>query len=131
MGSAAERFAQGDAPTEAFIAEMRERFPVEAEVDALLTRKLRRRKGPPYSRISKDELHRTLDRMFADLDIGDHTIRDVSWFTGGVSKIQLGFWLDWSDANGPRSDRMVVRMDPSEGSNMSVVRVFRTSQAVS
>ena len=48
----------------------------------------------------------------------EYALADLSWFTGGVSKIQVGFTLEWSDPTGiSRRDRMVVRMDPSEGSN--------------
>jgi aminoglycoside phosphotransferase (APT) family kinase protein len=115
--SAAERFDLGNKPTPAFIAEMQRRFPVEREYEDLFLRKLKRRSGPPYSRISMDELRSALDRMFTDLGIGDFCLSDLHWFTGGVSKIQLGFTLDWQDDSGRRSEKLVVRMDPSEGSN--------------
>lgn len=118
MSAARERFALGDNPTPAFIAEMRRRFPVEPEVDALFTRKMERRSGPEYHRLSIDDLNRCIERMLTDLGLTGWTVRDQRWFTGGVSKIQLGFTLDWTDADGsPRSERLVVRMDPNEGSN--------------
>lgn len=118
MSAARDRFALGDNPTPAFIAEMRRRFPVEPEVDALFTRKMERRSGPEYHRLSIDDLNRCIERMLTDLGLTGWTVRDQRWFTGGVSKIQLGFTLDWTDADGsPRSERLVVRMDPNEGSN--------------
>ncbi|MCB1389027.1 MAG: phosphotransferase family protein [Rhodobacteraceae bacterium] len=118
MGRAAERFRLGDRPSAGFIEDMRRRFPVEPEVDTLLTRKMQRREGPEYRRITIDELNRCLERMLQDQGIGDFNISDQRWFTGGVSKIQLGFTLDWQEPGGARRrERMMVRMDPSEGSN--------------
>lgn len=131
MGLAAERFALGDAPTEEFIERMRRSYAVEPEVDALFTRKMRRRSGPEYRRISLDALNACLNDMLTDLGVEGFRISDQRWFTGGVSKIQLGFTLEWTDTDsGRRSQRMVVRMDPSEGSNTtSRLREFELLQA--
>ncbi len=112
-------FAIQDDPDEAYIAQLRERFPTEPEIDATLTRKLRRRSGPPYHRPALAEMEAYLT-AFLDHELGgrEYAVGDLRWFTGGVSKIQVGFTLDWSDSAGtPRRDRMVLRMDPSEGSN--------------
>lgn len=118
MSTAQARFALGSHPTAAFIDEMRARFPTEPEVDALFVRKLQRREGPPYARISIDALRRSIERMLAAQGIADYDLTNLRWFTGGVSKIQLGFDLAWTDpAKGRRFERMVVRMDPAEGSN--------------
>ncbi|WP_018000561.1 phosphotransferase family protein [Paracoccus sp. N5] len=129
--AAVDRFALGDRPTEEFIAEMRRRFPVEPEVDALFTRKMRRRAGPAYQRITVDELNTCMVNMLTDLGIEEFTISGQRWFTGGVSKIQLGFTLEWRDDHGQvRKEDMVVRMDPSEGSNTtSRLREFELLQA--
>lgn len=131
MSSAMQRFTLGDHPSEAFIAEMQRRFPVEPEVDALFVRKLRRRAGPAYSRMSMNELRVCIERMLTALGISDYTLRDLRWFTGGVSKIQLGMTLEWTDASqARRSERMVVRMDPNEGSNTtSRLREFELLKA--
>ncbi|MGO4836347.1 hypothetical protein AB4144_29300, partial [Rhizobiaceae sp. 2RAB30] len=108
----------GDRPTPAFIQEMRARFPTEPEVDALFVRKMRRRAGPEYARLSMDELRGCIERMLKALGITSYTLGNLRWFTGGVSKIQLGFDLEWTEPEaGKRSERMVVRMDPNEGSN--------------
>ena len=37
-----------DAPTPEFIAALRRRYPIEPEIDRLLTRKMERRSGPSY-----------------------------------------------------------------------------------
>ncbi len=118
MNSAVERFALGARPTPAFIDEMRRLYPTEPEIDALFVRKLERRAGPEYRRQSIGELRACVEKMLAAQGIADYALDDLRWFTGGVSKIQLGFRLEWTDAGGARRrERMVVRMDPNEGSN--------------
>jgi|GEM_PF-200384 len=129
--TAETRFRQGQAPDEGFIAGIRAAFPVEPEVDALFTRKMQRRAGPEYQRITLSELNRCLEHMLSDLGIRDYRISNQRWFTGGVSKIQLGFRLEWTDEAGLRRDEeLVVRMDPSEGSNTtSRLREFELLRA--
>ncbi len=115
-----------DNPSEQFIAEMRRRYPTERETEALLARKLRKRSGPPHRRATLDELSGYLCKMLEATITGTFAVSGQSWFTGGVSKIQMGFTLDWVDpARGPSRDRLVLRMDPSESSNTtSRVREF-------
>ena len=62
---------------------------------------------------------------------GPFEITDCFWFTGGVSKIQMGFTLTWEPTPGqPRTERLVMRMDPDEGSNCtSRTREFEILQA--
>lgn len=117
MLTATERFKLSEQPTPAFIREMRDRFPVEPEVDALFVRKMNRRTGPEYSRLSLVDLSGCIETMLAEVGIGYHALSDLRWFTGGVSKIQLGFTLEWTESGTARKERMVVRMDPNEGSN--------------
>lgn len=112
-------FDHRDDPSEEFVAAVREAYPTEREVDWMLTRKLRRRSGPPYQRPTLEEmsghLHRFLEHELAGTDF---RVSGLHWFTGGVSKIQIGFTLEREVPGGPpRSDHMVIRMDPSEGSN--------------
>ena len=112
-------FAIGDDPDEAYISDLRQRYPTEPEIDATLTRKLRRRGSAPYHRPTLAEMEAHLTAFLDhELGAGGYAVSDPRWFTGGVSKIQVGFTLDWSDAaETRRRDRMVLRMDPSEGSN--------------
>lgn len=115
---AATEFDVLDNPPVAFIEEMRRRFPTERETDELLVRKLQRRGGPPYRRATLEVLSGHLTRMLAEKIEGDFEVSEQAWFTGGVSKIQMGFTLRWNDpVRGPARDRLVVRMDPSESSN--------------
>ncbi|WP_200949867.1 phosphotransferase family protein [Nocardioides sp. Root151] len=108
-----------DAPSAAFIDEVRRTFPTEPEIDRTLTRKMHHRSGPAYQRPSLEELAKHLE-TFLRHELGDveFEVVDLHWFTGGVSKIQVGFVLERREPDGStRSDHMVVRMDPSEGSN--------------
>lgn len=130
MSRASARFEMGDNPTAAFIDEIRARLPVEPEVDALFVRKMQRRSGPAYSRLSMDELETCIERMLSALGIAEYQLTNLRWFTGGVSKIQLGFDLAWSDADGEHFERLMVRMDPNEGSNTtSRLREFELLRA--
>jgi aminoglycoside phosphotransferase (APT) family kinase protein len=120
-----------DQPSQLFLDGLRERFPTEKETDALLIRKMQNRSQPPYHRPSIDELCLSLNNLLTH-EIGDRfTISEASWFTGGVSKIQLGFTLEWIDpVRGPSRDRMVIRMDPAESLNStSRVREFQLLRA--
>jgi aminoglycoside phosphotransferase (APT) family kinase protein len=107
-----------DNPSAAFIEAMRRRFPTERETDALLVRKMQRRGGPPYRRQSLEELTACVKSLLDESISSPFEVSQQAWFTGGVSKIQMGFTLQWNDpARGPSRDRLVVRMDPSESSN--------------
>lgn len=107
-----------DNPSPEFIESLRSSYVVEPEIDSILTRKMQRRSNPPYRRITQDELLVALHGLLDHSVEGEYVISDTGWFTGGVSKIQLGFTLEWNDGdNGRRKERMVVRMEPSESSN--------------
>ncbi|CAN5770304.1 phosphotransferase family protein [soil metagenome] len=107
-----------DQPTEAFIEDLRRRFPTERETDELLTRKMRRRAGPPYRQVTLTELVQWLHDMLSATLTGEFQIHDPRWLTGGASKVQIAFELQWVDPErGPSRDKLVVRMDPSEASN--------------
>src|SRR4051794_19687945 len=90
-------FAVLDDPPAELIEEMQRRSPPERETDAQLVRKLQRRGGPPYTPVTLDELARGLRRMLAERIDGDFEVLRRRWFTGGASKIQMGFDLRWED----------------------------------
>ena len=124
-------FASRDNPSQDFIEEMQRRFPTERETDELLVRKLKRRSGPPYRRTTLEELSGFLHKMLSEKIDGAFDVSEHTWFTGGVSKIQMGFTLTWNDPlRGPSRDRLVVRMDPSESLNAtSRVREYELLRA--
>lgn len=131
MTSAMPDFSLRDNPPASFIEEMRRKYPTERETDELLVRKMQRRGGPAYRRITLDELSVCLHKMLNETIKGDFKVSDQTWFTGGVSKIQMGFTLEWNDpARGPRKERLVIRMDPTESMNQtSRLREFELLKA--
>src|SRR3546814_16056206 len=83
-------------------------------MDRVLTRKMRLRSGPGYSPISLERLEAGARRLIARNIGEDFTLSRVRWLTGGASKIQVAFDIEW---NGPAGDRrqstpMVLRMEP-------------------
>ena len=124
-------FSHLDTPSAAFIEKVRRRYATETETDALLVRKMQHRSHPPFRRQTLTELSGMLEEMLADTLEGGFEVSDQRWFTGGVSKIQMGFTLRWTDPHrGERTERMVLRMDPSESMNTtSRVREFEFIKA--
>lgn len=121
-----------DAPTAQFIAQLRSRFPIEAEMDRLLTRKMERRGGPPYAMLALTQLTDSLTGLLKSELRDPFEISKQSWLVGGASKIQMRFTLRWIDPDGRSTDRstdtsndgpttsdLVVRMEPSESLNAS------------
>ena len=102
-------------PSPAWIASLRQRFICEAEIDRVLTRKLERRAGPPYVPVSlatmRDCLAALLDTQLA----APFAIHEVRWLSGGASKLQVAFQLDWQAPDiGRTRTAMVIRMEPAE-----------------
>lgn len=107
-----------DAPSEIFIEEMRRRFPTERETDEILTRKMRKRNGLPYEHVPLQSFVDRLHAMLADVIKGAFLVRDPRWLTGGASKLQVRFTLEWTDpTRGIVRDDLVLRTDPTEASN--------------
>lgn len=97
---------------------MRARFPVDSELDAMLVRKLRRRTSSSYQRITLDDFVACLESLLRDNIDGDFVVSDARWLSGGASKMQMRFTLEWQDPDRGRvTDVMVVRMDPAESLN--------------
>lgn len=120
-----------DVPSPDVVAALRQRYPSERETDALLLRKVARRATPGYTRPRLSELTACLRGLLREQVEGEVDISDPRWFTGGVSKIQMGFTLTWdAPGRGRCRDRMVVRMDPAESLNTtSRVREFELLRA--
>lgn len=109
-------------PTEEFTESVRRRFPVEKEIDRILTRKMRQRSNGPYSPVTLDTLiDGTKSLIGANID-GPFEISNARWLGGGASKLQMGFTLSWNDPVAGRTRTpMVLRMEPKE----SVVETSR------
>jgi aminoglycoside phosphotransferase (APT) family kinase protein len=123
--------AQRDAPSAAFIEQMRERFPTEREIDAMLTRKMQRRAGPPFAGMNLERVSACVDAFLRAHVVGPFEVTDQRWFAGGASKIQMGFNLSWNEPGVGRTiSRLVVRMEPSESMNStSRLREFQVLRA--
>lgn len=104
-----------DRPDNARIAALRARFPVEREIDHILTRKLQRRAGPAYAPLSLDTLSAGVRALLAARIDGRFELRQPRWLSGGASKLQMAFDLEWNKpGHGPCVEPVVLRMDPAE-----------------
>ena len=104
-----------DRPSAEWIASLRQRFVTEKEIDHVLTRKLERRAGPGYSPIPLEKLVSGVTALLL-AEIGDtFEIRNARWLSGGASKLQMAFALEWDRPGvGFEQTAMVLRMEPSE-----------------
>jgi aminoglycoside phosphotransferase (APT) family kinase protein len=104
-----------DRPSQEWITSLRKRYKIENEIDRVLTRKLERRAGPGYSPIALPELVIRLEKLLTH-EIGDtFAIKNARWLSGGASKLQMAFELEWERPGvGFETTSMVLRMEPSE-----------------
>ncbi|MCP5173335.1 MAG: phosphotransferase family protein [Pseudomonadales bacterium] len=103
-----------DHPSETWIADLRTRFPCEAEVDWVLTRKLRNRAGAAYTPVKLDQLCAAVtDLLNAELHDA-FEVKNPRWLSGGASKLQMAFELDWHQPGvGRTTTPLVLRMEPA------------------
>ena len=119
-------------PSAEWIAALREKFPCENEIDRVLTRKLKRRAGPPYSPVSLETLLKCTEALLHNKLDDDFTITEARWLSGGASKLQMGFSLTWNRPGiGQTTTPMVLRMEPSESiSETSRLSEFEITKAL-
>jgi aminoglycoside phosphotransferase (APT) family kinase protein len=107
-----------DRPSDALIERLRRQFPTEREVDENLTRKMRRRAGPAFAGASFDAMNGYIAALLKDSIDGDFAIDEQRWLSGGASKIQMAFTLEWDEPGvGRTRTRLVARMEPAESLN--------------
>lgn len=107
-----------DDPSASFIERLRGVLPTEHEIDAMLTRKMRRRRDRVPGSASLEQMTGYVTAFLKDAIAGPFEVRDPRWFSGGASKIQMGFALRWApDGGQPVDTRLVVRMEPAESVN--------------
>jgi aminoglycoside phosphotransferase (APT) family kinase protein len=121
-----------DHPSAAWIASLRRRFPVERAVDRVLTRKLERRAGPGYVPATLPVLIDGVASLIRARVGTPFRITDARWLSGGASKLQMAFTLDWERPGvGPEKTAMVLRMQPAESIvETSRLREFQLLRAV-
>ena len=102
-------------PTHEWIEHLRKRFPCEKEIDRVLTRKMQRRAGPPYSPVTLETLVKGTEALIRSEFKDSFEITEASWLSGGASKLQMAFKLTWNQPGvGHTTTPMVLRMEPSE-----------------
>lgn len=104
-----------DRPSPEWIAALRRRFVTEPQIDRVLTRKLERRSGPGFTPLTLPQLQTCLESLIRARTKGSFTLHDVRWLSGGASKLQIAFDLEWDRPGvGPERTPMVLRMEPPE-----------------
>jgi hypothetical protein len=118
-------------PTPEWIEHLRKRYTCETEIDRVLTRKMQRRAGPPYSPVTLNDLVKCTEALIRSA-IGDRfEITEAKWLSGGASKLQMEFKLNWNQPEvGNTTTHLVLRMEPSESiSETSRLREFQIIKA--
>jgi len=102
-------------PSAQWIEHLRERYPTEKEIDRILTRRLHRRSGPGYSPLALQTLVEGVRGLIQARHGEPFEILEPRWLSGGASKLQMAFVLDWHRPEvGRERTRMVLRMEPAE-----------------
>ncbi len=100
-------------PSASWIEDMRRQFPCETEIDRVLTRKLLRRAGPAYAPVSLETLVAGVEALLRKRLPDDFRISHAKWMTGGASKIQMSFRLEWNAPGIGRTETpLILRMEP-------------------
>lgn len=121
-----------DRPSRQWIEQIRRRFPCEREIDRVLTRKLEQRAGPPFTPPSLESLRDGTQRLLRSQLRTPFELRDACWLSGGASKLQMSFTLEWEQPGvGPQVTPLVLRMQPAEAiSETSRLREFQMIKAM-
>lgn len=102
-------------PSPEWIASLRHAFPTETEIDRVLTRKMQRRAGPGFSPLPLETLVRGVESLLRAELKAPFQITGARWLSGGASKLQMAFTLDWQPRGQERAQTpMVLRMEPAE-----------------
>ncbi|WP_018990670.1 phosphotransferase family protein [Aromatoleum toluclasticum] len=119
-------------PQPAWIESLRDRFPCEAEIDRILTRKLQRRSGHGYSPVALETLCEGVRRLLREEVEGPFEVLEPRWLSGGASKVQMAFKLAWNRPGvGRTTTPMVLRMEPAESIvETSRLREFQLMKAM-
>jgi aminoglycoside phosphotransferase (APT) family kinase protein len=126
--------ARRQQPGDAVIEQIRTRYPVEPEIDKILTRKMhRRREGTGYAGVTLERLVDGTQRLIGERLGQPIIIANARWLSGGASKLQMMFDLDWRGPDGGelRAETLVLRMEPAASvTESSRAREFEVIQAV-
>jgi len=124
---------QRQRPNDAIIAQIRDRYPTEPEIDRVLTTKMKRRQaGKCFEAATLNQLVEGTSNLISDRLGRPVKISNAKWLSGGASKIQMKFELDWTEPDGEeRTDVLVLRMEPAASvTESSRTREFEVINAV-
>jgi aminoglycoside phosphotransferase (APT) family kinase protein len=125
---------QRQQPSDADISGIRARYPTEPEIDKILTRKMhRRREGKGYRGVTLERLVQGTHRLITERLGEPVTIANARWLSGGASKLQMMFDLDWRGPTGGdlRTETLVLRMEPAASiTESSRIREYEVITAV-
>lgn len=110
-------------PTEAWISDIRARYPVETSVDEVFCRKLQNRDFAAIQDMDFSRLQEPLTEFLKqETGQSDLQVQDLQRLSGGASKEQFTFDLLWQGPTGAREIRkLMLRMEPKE----SIVETHR------
>lgn len=124
-------------PSDEIIEQIRGRYPTEAEIDRVLTTKLRRRqRGESYEGITLLRLIQGTERLIGDRLGSPVRIANARWLSGGASKLQIVFDLAWAgpERGEQRTESLVLRMEPAssvtESSRWREFEVIQTIEGI-
>ncbi|GGZ04038.1 phosphotransferase family protein [Novosphingobium colocasiae] len=100
-------------PSEAVIAAVRARYPTEAEIDAVLSRKMQRRHGPGYTGVTLERLVEGTRALIENRLGHPIVIENARWLSGGASKLQMVFELGRDGPDSGARETLVLRMEPA------------------
>ncbi len=117
-------------PSPEWIAHIHQKFPCETMVDRVLTRKLQRRSGPPYTAVPLETLVKGVQALLNAELKQPFELTNPRWLIGGASKVHMAFELTWNLAGVSTTRSMVLRMEPAESTaETSRLREFQLIKA--
>lgn len=124
-----------DKPSAEWIAGLRRKYNVEREVDRAMVRKLEMRGGPAFTPLSLETMVSGLTKLLDAQLATKFEISDAKWLSGGASKLQVAFKLNWDKPGAGRTtERMVLRTEPAESlhatSRLREFQIVRALQGV-
>lgn len=100
-------------PDPAWIEQMRQRYPVEHSLDRVLVRKLAIR-NQVYRPLTLATARQQIEDFLTHTLSGPFTVSDVRMLSGGASKEQYAFRLQWTENGQARDEPLVLRVQPAQ-----------------
>src|SRR5690606_35288620 len=105
-------------PSAEFIEKIRTSYPIEPEIERVLTRKMQLRSGDGYQGACLETMVEATKKLIGFYHGNHFKIDNIRWMTGGASKIQMAFnfvsTVTTDVFEKTLITPMVVRMEPAE-----------------